>query len=209
MSHITKRIQRTEGLIKAAAGIIAILPSAAVLTGLVDIPPDLGDLLRYVSLATTLAIILAVVILTRQIRRLSAGWTTLIVSLAIILGIASALSYLLFSRSHVIIIHQNNETRRFVTPLSPSSDLRELVEPFGGDYVEALETSVQKETIVRLLDEESGTSIALMTVLMVLAQALITGGIMLGAWKLSGGDQAKGTVKRRPPTTKAKAHPPQ
>src|SRR3546814_11657416 len=67
MPQLRERFEEFGWLIKAVAGILALLPGVAILLGLVDIPPDLEDLINYISFSISIVTILAVMLLTPAI----------------------------------------------------------------------------------------------------------------------------------------------
>src|SRR3546814_18975802 len=71
------------------------------------------------------------------------------------------------------------------------SEIRQLMEPYSWDYVEALQTHVQRVRLKELMARDSGGSTARMLLLLVLAQTLIVGAIVFGAWKLAGSGKKK------------------
>jgi hypothetical protein len=187
MPGLTERIANLSWLIKAVGAVIAILPGVAILLGLVDIPPDLEDLIKYVSFAISVVTILAVLLLTSAIQRLSSGWAVAIIAACVIGGAASAIAYRGYASTHILtVIGDTGEAEHLIIPQDPSPELRALVEPLSYDYAEALQTHVQRVRVKQLMVRESGPATLRMIVLLVVAQTLTIGAIVLGAWKLSG-----------------------
>ena len=78
-----------------------------------------------------------------------------------------------------------------------------MVAPYRGDYAEALVTSARAERLRQRMEEESGSAVALMVALMVIAQTLLVGGLVVGGWKLT--DRAPGAKAARPPRARRRA----
>ena len=200
MPALSDRLGGLATLIKAVIGLLALLPGVAVLTGLIDIPPSLVDLVKALSIFAGIAVLIAILLLSGTIRALSGRTVALLTLSAVVLGGGFAVAYRAVAARQVVVVETGREVERFVVPLTPSAEIRRLVAPYGGDYAEALMTSVRAERLHQLMEEESGSAVALMIALMVVAQTLMVGGIVVGGWKLAMTDRAaapKGEPRRR------------
>lgn len=184
------RVERLGGLIKALAAVVALLPGVAVLTGLVDIPPTLVQLVQMLSVTVSLLVLIAVILLTDRLRRLRAEAVVAMIAVAAVAGAGLATAYFQFAKSHIAVVESAGEEIRYLIPLAPSPRVRQIVAPYGDDYNEALQTSLERRELARLLEQEGGDSAAVMIALMVLAQALLIGAVVAGAWKLTSDDGA-------------------
>lgn len=189
MPEIKARIEKAGNLIKIAAALVALLPSVAVLAGLVEIPPSLGTLIRFTCGSIGVVIVFAVVLLSDVIKRMSGTIAATLILLASVGGVAAATGYWMFARQH-IIEQPDGDGDPIIIPLRPSAELRALLEPYGSDYSEAIATSIQRERINELLMDESAGSIAVMVALLLTGQSLIIAAFVLGAWKISEVDGA-------------------
>jgi hypothetical protein len=193
MPALTERLGGLGNLIKALVALLALLPGVAVLTGLIDIPPTLVDLVKALSLFTGIGVLIAILLLSKPIRALRGRTVALMTVCAVVLGAGFAVAYRAVATRQVVIVTMGDQVERFVVPLAPSKEIGRLVDPYGGDYAEALMTSVRAERLHQLMDEESGGAVALMIALMVAAQTLMVGGIVVGGWKLTMTDEAAAT----------------
>jgi hypothetical protein len=182
---LTDRIGRLSGVIKALGAVVALLPGVAILLGLVDIPPSVVDLIKFTSFALSVAVVIVVLLLSQQIQKLKPVLAAVIVSVCAIAGGVLAVSYLTFTRSHIVVTQDGAATEYFIIPLNPSGEIKKLIEPYQGDYVEALETSVQRDELVAAMQKESGSAIAAIVSLLLFAQTLVISAIVIGAWKLA------------------------
>jgi hypothetical protein len=198
MPDLRDQFANLNWLIKAIGALIAILPGIAILLGLVDIPPDLKDLIKYVSFGISLVIIIAVILLTPSIKRLSRGWAAVIILVCVALGSASAIASWSYGSSHIVSVPYEDGVRQYVIPSQPSAQLRALTMPFGGDYVEALQVHVQRDRIVELMRRESAGTILRIVLLFLSAQALLIIAIVLGAWKVTATMKAKPAASPSP-----------
>jgi hypothetical protein len=190
MPALTERLGGLTALIKAMIGVLALLPGVAVLTGLIDIPPSLVELVKALSVFTGIGVLIAILLLSESIRRMSARKVALLTVAAVLLGAGFALAYRTVAAGQVVIVTMGDQVERYVIPLAPSDEIGRLVAPYGGDYAEALMTSVRAERLRQLMEEDSGSAVALMVLLMVLAQTLMVGGLVVGGWKLTMADRA-------------------
>lgn len=184
MPTMKDNLEKAGGLIKTAAAVVAVLPSVAILAGMVHIPPTLGELVRFVCGSIGIVIVLAVILLKDAIRRMSDTVAAVLILGAALGGAVAATGYLRFADSH-IIDQPNGDGAPLVLPLHPSQELRALIAPYGEDYAEAIATSIQRERIIALMDSESAISVAIMIVLLVAGQSLIISAIVIGAWKIA------------------------
>jgi hypothetical protein len=183
---LNDRLSRAGALIKAVGALLALLPGIAILLGLVAIPPSLADLIKFISIFVSVAVVLAVMLLSKPIARMGTGAAAAIVVICALVGAGLATTYFTFARNHVVAVQDGPETRQYLIPLHPSAEIAQLMEPYEGDYVEALETSVQRQELAQALDRESGGTMALIVVLLISAQTLVITAIVVGAWKLTG-----------------------
>ena len=199
MPSLNERIDSLSWLIKAVGALIALLPGIAILLGLVDIPPDLHDLIQYISFAISVVVILVVMLLTQSIQRLGRGMAVAIIIGCVIGGSVSAVAYWDYASSHIISIAGPEGSQIHVIPDHPSPALRALVQPYAFDYEEALQTHVQRARIAYLMAHESSGTTAKIILYLVLAQTLTIAAIVFGAWKLTGsiGKSAKAHRKAK------------
>jgi hypothetical protein len=195
---LTERLGGLAALIKAVIGVLALLPGVAVLTGLIDIPPTLVELVKALSVFTGIGVLIAILLLSESIRRASARKVALLTVAAVLLGAGFALAYRTVAAAQVVIVTVGDQVERFVIPLAPSEEIGSLVAPYGGDYAEALMTSVRAERLRQLMEEDSGSAVALMVLLMVVAQTLMVGGLVIGGWKLSMAGEPAVSRRRNP-----------
>jgi hypothetical protein len=194
---LTERLGGLATLIKAMIGILALLPGVAVLTGLIDIPPTLVELVKALSVFTGIGVLIAILLLSESIRRASARKVALLTVAAVLLGGGFALAYRTVASGQVVVVTMGDQVERFVIPLAPSEEIGSLVAPYGGDYAEALMTSVRAERLRQLLEEDSGSAVALMVLLMVVAQTLMVGGLVIGGWKLAMAGEPAATGRKK------------
>jgi len=187
-------VEKISGVLKGIAAVIALFPGVAIYFRLVDIPPTLMQLVEIISFSISLIVIISVFLARDIISRMGSARVGLLCSIAVVLGAASITGYFLFARGHTVVVrapegptpgsHEN--VQRYIVPLNPSPELTAIVDPFFGDYEEAIRMSVQRETMKQLMNEESGSSLLVMIVLLVLSELLLMAPVVVGAWKLAG-----------------------
>lgn len=197
------RFVESSALIKGAAAVVALMPGVAALLGVVEVPPSIDALVRFISVFVSLACVFSIALFKASIRK-ARGATVAITVLAMAIGAAGfATSYFLFARSHVIRLVENaGNTEIYLIPLAPSPAIVSIMAPYDGDYVEALETSSQRLILRQELQEQSGSTAAILVGLLILAQAISIGAVMLGAWKLTSPEAGRGSRGSRQPTKK-------
>lgn len=193
MPTLKQRIEAMGTIIKALVALLALMPGIAVLTGLIDIPPTLVQLVQALSFFVSVAVLIGILLASQLIRGMSSSAVALIAFASVLAGAAAAVGYWSFAGSHIVVVsgagEGDEDKERFVVPLRPSAEVERLVAPYGGDYAEALKTSNQRVRLQRLLEAESGGTAALMIVLLVLAQTLLVAGVAAGAWRLTMADE--------------------
>jgi hypothetical protein len=109
--------------------------------------------------------------------------------LMVLVGIGSAVVYRDFTNRHIVAIGlegtSEEDAERIVVPRSPSPDLQAKIAPFGNDWVAAIHESPEGGTIRAMIDSENFWTTWMIVTLLVLAQVLATGGLVLGLWKLA------------------------
>lgn len=203
---LKERLESLGTLVKSILALLALLPGIAVLTGLIDIPPTLIQLVKFLSIFVSLVVLIAILLLQKRLARLPLLWVAGLAVVAVAVGGAVAVGYWTFANRHIVVVAKGKQVTRYVVPLKPSAEVRSLVEPYDGDYAEALVTSVYKERLARLLSEDSGGTVAVMILLLVLAQTLLISGIVVGGWRLVTDDEAAPATKS--PVSAAPAPPP-
>jgi len=197
MPAVSARFDSLGKLIKAIIALLALLPGAAVLTGLIDIPPTLAELVKALSVFAGIVLLAAIALLSPVIARIRTPILVAMAVGAVVLGAGFAVGYRSFADRHIVLIEANGTLQRFVIPFAPSPGVGRIVEPYGGDYAEALMASPRRERLRLLLEEESGVSVAAMVALMLAAQTLMVGGVAIAGWKLALADEAP--TAPRPP----------
>jgi hypothetical protein len=182
---LSNRFTSTANLLKGIGAIIALLPGVATLVGLVQIPPSVGSLVIFLSFFVGFACILIIALLSKKIVALSRPRVAAIVTALILLGSASATEYYLFANDHIVLVDGATGPRTFIKPLRPSRETKNIMEPFQWEYTEALETSSRRFELMDRMNKESGSSVLVLVLLLVIAQAALVTGLALPAWKLS------------------------
>lgn len=186
MSGLIDRIKSAESLVKLTLGLLAALvPAAAMLRGVVDIPPDVDDLIVYISGGLGLAVAFCVFLGTERIDAMARRWIILICVAGVGIGAVSATAYYSYANSHIVSVPYGDRVERVVVPGDPSPELAELIGHYDGDWVEALKTGMQKERIAKLIAQENLWPTVTIIVLMIAAQALMTLGLLVPLWKLA------------------------
>lgn len=188
-----KQIESAGNAIKAVAGIIALFPGIVVLLGLVAIPPSLADLVKIISFSISGVVLLAVFLMGDRIQRLSKGRTVFYTVTAVVLGAACATFYFQFANRHTVIVETGPASAEtYIIPLDPSERIREVVAPLDYDYKVALQAATQRAELRRWMVDESGSSMAVMIVLLVLSQILLVAPVVAAAWRLAAAPDAQG-----------------
>jgi hypothetical protein len=191
MPAIEDQIGRAGKIIKAVAVLLGLLPGIALLLGLVDIPPSLADLIKFLTFAVSIGVVICIMLLRDRIRRLTSKKAAILVVTAVLTGAAFATAYMIVAQDQIVVISTGAGIERYVKPLDPSADIQDIMRDYRGDYGEALATSVRNAELSALMEQESGSAIVLLILLLVAGQVLLVSGIVGGAWKLAGARQAK------------------
>ena len=117
---LTGQVGKLTTLIKALVGVLALVPGVAVLTGLVDIPPTLVELVKALSVFAGLGVLVAILLLSDSIARLTGKRVALLTVAAVIAGAGFALAYRTVASRQVVVVEVGEQTERFVIPLAPS-----------------------------------------------------------------------------------------
>jgi flagellar basal body-associated protein FliL len=200
MPTVTERLKSVETLVKALAALLALMPGIAVLTGLIDIPPTLVQLVKALSFFVSIVVLIGILLISQRIRRMTGTAVAILALGAVVVGAAGAVGYWSFAGRHIVVVESADgegeaQTERYLVPMRPSAEIQRLVAPYSGDYAEALLTSNQRARLRQLMDQDSGGTAALMIVLLVLAQTLLVAGVAAGAWKLAMSDEDDQTGK--------------
>lgn len=200
MPTLKERIDSVGGVIKALIALLALLPGIAVLTGLISIPPSLVDLVKMLSVFICIIALIVILLATSWIQRKSRLLIGALALVAVIAGAICSVVYWGFANRHIVVIEPApDQVERYVVPLQPSAEIDRIMIPYRGDYAEALQTSIRKARLGQLMNDESGSAVAIMIVLLLVAQALLVGGVVAGAWKLALGDEASLNPQPLPP----------
>src|SRR3546814_14565267 len=88
-------------------------------------------------------------LLTPAIDKVRPSLAAVIIVVCAAAGAVSATSYRSFAQSHIVSIPVGEEVERHVIPLNPSAEIRQLMEPYSWDYVEALQTHLHRVRLDR------------------------------------------------------------
>jgi hypothetical protein len=202
---VTGKIDKANNVIKGIAAIVALFPGIAVLLRLVEIPPSLADLVKVISFSLSGVVLIAVFLLGDRITRLSKEKVALYSIVAVLLGAGCSYGYFRFADSHTVVVELPDQTtEKYIVPLNPSASIREAVEAMDGSYEAALQLSPDREALKRSMDRESGSSMLVMILLLVLSELLLVAPVVGAAWRLAGGPGAPA----RPRAARQKQPPP-
>jgi hypothetical protein len=186
----SERLGGAREAIRVLTVLIALSPGLAVLFGLVSIPYDIAELTKILSFAVSLAVLVAVFLLSDRIRRMSNRLVVVLSAATLALGSSFGVGYVQFTRSHLVAVSVDaGPPVQYIVPLNPSAELRSQIEPFGGDYREAyqraLDISAERETIRDLMEAESGAGVLIMIALLLLAEVFLVTGVVVAGCKLT------------------------
>jgi hypothetical protein len=156
-------------VLKVALVILGLIPSVAVLAGLIHIPPSLQQLVQIVTVPVSIVAVTATLVLSEEIGRWSYRRAALIFVVAAVLGASSAVGYFLFAGRCVI----EYKDERIVAPMHPSQRIRDIIAVYNNQYDEALEHSPRNDELRELLAKENAGTTILMILLMVASQLLL------------------------------------
>ncbi|MBS0255656.1 MAG: hypothetical protein JSS36_10740 [Proteobacteria bacterium] len=191
-------IGATGRVIQAAAAVIALMPSLALLSGAVPMPPSFSDLIKVVTFFLTLGTILLVFMVRNQIRTMSTRLVAILSVGSMLIGCVAAISFYFFSSQHLIRITRGSKIETYVVPLSPSRRISEQVDSYFGNYPEALVGSPQRELLQQWMAEESTSASVTMIVLLAIANTFLAGAIVAGAWKIASAERQKAAPGANP-----------
>ena len=190
--NLTGRLEKVGTLVKAIAALLALLPGIAMLLGLVAIPPSIVDLAKYVSLSVSIVVVLVVMLLSDSIRSWRAPVIAAVIGVCAIAGAGLAVFYLTFTSDHVVVVGSGEQAVHHIVPLNPSAEVERMILPYGGDYLEALNTSIDRQQLADAMQKERRSAVFIIVALLIGAQTFVISAIVLGAWKLT-----SGSAKRR------------
>jgi hypothetical protein len=193
---VERNLASLGNILRAIIVLIGLLPSVVIITGLIDIPPNLQQLVKIVTIPVSIVGIITIIALGDDIARWSPRKTALIFIICLALGASSTVAYFLFAKGHVIEF----KDERLVAPIHPSERVRAIIAPYDDQYDQALENSPRSDELRDLLAQESVVATIVMIVLMVLSQLLLVTAIVGSAWKLVVGTVSNPPVRapRRP-----------
>ncbi|HEX8625330.1 MAG TPA: hypothetical protein VF782_09645 [Allosphingosinicella sp.] len=167
--------------------LLGLLPSAAVIVGLIDIPPSLGQLVKIVTVPVSIVAILAIIAKGEDIARWSANRAAIVFGACALVGSVAAVSYYIFADRHVFEF----QDVRMVSPIDPSPEILEIIKEWDDQYDLALENSGRNDELKGRLSRESTSAVVVMILLMVLAQLLLVVAMVGIAWRLAMGTDAE------------------
>jgi hypothetical protein len=182
-------------LVKALIGFLGLLPSVAVITNMIDIPPSLGQLVKIVTIPVSVIAIIGLFAQRRAIRRWSGRKAAIVFGGCALFGVAAAISYYFFAQAHVF----EYQGERMVSPIGPSAEIRGIIEPWDDRYDQALDNSPYADRLQDLLKAESALAVIVMILLMAACQLLLVTAMVGFAWKLVVDDE--GDQEPRPTTS--------
>jgi hypothetical protein len=171
-------------LLRGAAALVALVPGVAMVAKIVAIPPTLQNTIVALSLAIGVTVVIVILLLSRQICKLSTLWAVAGVLGLVFFGALLVLQYLHFAAEHLVTIEASGEpTEIWLLPLHPPKALTDSINDFNGHWGDAI-TSPIVGAKVRQLIENNNTSSGVVLMLYVLsAQTFLLTAIVGGAWR--------------------------
>lgn len=189
-------------VIKSVAGLIAVVPGLALITNAITLPLTLQQLLGALALALGVVIVIAIYLFGQRLHQMKAQRVGLIVVGLAVAGVTVAMICSGAANTYVLKRMVDGAVELRVLPLNPSGQLKTDLEDFGGDYDEALRHPVIGARVSSAIDRQDGGTVLLLSVSFLLAQALLLGAIVIGAWKLAD------TLRQRRRSTDGPGEPP-
>lgn len=190
---VADNMKNVGGIVKAAAGLLALFPGIAILLGLVDIPPSVGNLIKVISFSVSVLVILAVFLLSDRIQRMSNNRAVLYAIIAVVIGSATATTYYQFANSRLVTVQKvDGSSEKYLAPGTPSQQILDIVQPAVdgrptiSEYQFALQSTGAGSDLKDLMLAESRWTMILMVVLLILSEVLLVAPIIAAAWKLAG-----------------------
>ena len=177
-------VDSVSNLLKGLVALVAVFSGVAALLGIVDIPPTLVTLVRAIAFSVLLVVLIAVFLFRRRISRIPRGKVAIWALVGVCLGATCATGYYRFANQYTAIPIPGGE-ERYVVPLWPKDDIRRIVDPEGGDYEEALRSSPARMDLRELMQEQSGSTIFLMILLLVISEVLLVAPVVAAGWRLA------------------------
>lgn len=165
---------------------MALVPGTAMFLHILPFPLNIEQLLGGLSLAFGAAVVTAVVACKGYIARASNFTVAVLTLLCAVAGAALALGFFDFGNTHIQSFTQSDNTvSSVVVPLRPSGELPDILNQFGGSYLQALASGVYRDRVLALIAEQNRTAVALLATFLLGAQGLLIGAIVIGAWKVA------------------------
>lgn len=165
---------------KAVIALLGLLPSVALLTGMIEIPPSLERLVKLVTVPLSIVAIVAIMLQASAIRRWSPRRATVVFGSCVLIGMVAAATYYLVAESCVFEYRGD----RMISGLRPSRETRDIIEPWANRYDQALDNSPRSDRLRELLRTERVLTLVVMFLLMVVSQLLWVIAIVGSALKL-------------------------
>jgi hypothetical protein len=164
----------TQAILKFALLILGLIPTAAVLTGIIDIPPSLQQLLGLVTAVVGIGTVVLVLLLQDKLQSLSRATLGTLLAACLLVGCGTAAFYYEFAKSHVADYRGD----MLVLPLHWPAELTRIVnQGYGGDVEAALNNSNRGRYLHQLIEAHNGSSTFVFVLLLVLSQFLIVFGL--------------------------------
>lgn len=181
MSQLDDLSKTIQNIVKIVTVLLGLLPTAAVLLGIIDIPPSLHQLLTFIVAVLGLSAAILLLVMTKTLDRLTDRQTFAIFGLATLLGCVLAVAYYAFAHGHIAMQFDD----AVILPLQYSPQLGDIINNgYGGDVQQAL-NSPAGATVRRLIEQDNGGATLIFIALMGLAECLLVFGIFGAVLKLA------------------------
>jgi hypothetical protein len=171
-------------VIKGATLVAAAAPGIATLINVVPIPPTAATLIKVLTVAVGVLVVVAIMTLQSAIRT-TASWIVAIIMIALgLVGVTMGVAYVRFAASHVIEDPQNAGAL-IVLPIRDSPQLRKSKESFNNDIIEALASPIGGAHVRQLIGDCNGPSVNRLVLYLLAAQVFLLVAIVGGAWKVA------------------------
>ena len=190
---VIERIQNASGIVKGILGLLALCPGIALFIGLVEIPPSVGKIVYLLSFFVSALAILAIILMTDWVERLSSAVALIIAVVSLAVGATCLVTYMQYATDHIIpVTDDNGNDVKYLAPASPSEAVLTLVRhrnpghPTISEYQRALQLSGQRGELKRMIARESWSVMLFMLLLLIGAEVLLITPLVALAWKLAG-----------------------
>jgi hypothetical protein len=182
MPGLMQRLKSTEAAIAAAVAFVAGIAKYFAISKVLPLPDGLNGFAPWLSTIVVVVLVFLLLLISDWLQSRKVGLLALVIGIALLGGVFGAVSFARQVREHSVPVHCADEAENIILePSRPSQQLQRMLDS-GGGLSDAWCDHEDTQRLRLLVAKENAGQVSSLTLLMILAEALLASALTVAAW---------------------------